>query len=73
MAPVDRRRLLLVALLWIAATGFGLAFADLTKVGPVLVTLWRGHGVHVGDLLALAAAYTPAALLSWWILRRPAE
>jgi hypothetical protein len=65
------RRLLLVIALWGAATLFGLAFAELTRVGPVILTISRGHGVHIGDLVALAAAYTPAALLSRRILRRP--
>jgi hypothetical protein len=64
-------RLLLVIALWAGATLFGLAFAELTKVGPVILNLGRGHGVHIGDLVALAAAYTPAALLSRRILRRP--
>ena len=64
-------RLLLLIALWGAATLFGLAFAELTRVGPVILTISRGHGVHIGDLVALAAAYTPAALLSRRILRRP--
>lgn len=70
MGGVDRRRLLLVIALWIAATGFGLAFADFTRVGPVLLTLGRGHGVHVGDLVALFLAYSAAALLTWWLRPR---
>jgi hypothetical protein len=70
MDLVDRRRLLLVIVLWTGATAFGLAFADFTKVGPVVLTLGRGHGVHVGDLLALCAVYAPTALMSRRILRR---
>jgi hypothetical protein len=66
---VDRRLLLLIAL-WAAATVFGLAFAELTKVGPVVLRLTHGHGVHVGDLVALAVAYTAAAWLSRRVLRR---
>jgi hypothetical protein len=64
------RRILLVLVLWAAATVFGLAFAELTRVGPVLLTLSRGHGVHVGDLMALFAAYVAAAWLTRRILRR---
>ena len=54
----------LILALWGAATAFGLAFAAWTAVGPVLLTLTRGHGVHAGDLVAFAAAYTRAAVLT---------
>ena len=54
---------------WGAATMFGLAFAELTRVGPVLLTLTRGHGIHAGDLLAFAAAYSVAAVLTRYLLR----
>ena len=64
------RRVLLVAALWIAATAFGLAFAAYTRVGPIVATLGGGHGVHVGDLLALFFAYTAAALLTRRLSRR---
>jgi hypothetical protein len=64
------RRLALVAALWTAATVFGLAIARWTAVGPVVLTLSRAHGVHVGDLVALAAAYAEAALLTRRLLRR---
>jgi len=64
------RRFALVAALWATATVFALAIARWTAVGPVVLTLSRGHGVHVGDLVALAAAYTEAALLTRRLLRR---
>ena len=56
--------------LWAAATVFGLAFAELTKVGPVVLRITRSHGVHAGDLVALTVAYVTAALPTWRILRR---
>ena len=56
--------------LWGAATAFGLAFAAWTAVGPVLVILTRGHGVHAGDLVAFAAAYSTAAVLTRRLLTR---
>ena len=56
--------------IWGTATAFGLAFALATKVGPVLLTLSRRHGVHVGDLLALLAAYTVAALATRFVLHQ---
>ncbi len=58
------RRAVLIVVTWAAATMFGLAFAELTKVGPVLLTLSYGHGIHVGDLVAFAAAYSAAAFLT---------
>ena len=63
------RRAVLIVVTWAAATFFGLAFAELTKVGPVLVALTSGHGIHVGDLVAFAAAYSAAALLTRQVLR----
>jgi len=63
------RRAILILTLWGAATAFGLAFAVWTHVGPVLLVFTRRHGVHVGDLVALGAAYAVAALLTHRILR----
>jgi hypothetical protein len=64
------RRLALISALWVAATVFALAIARWTAVGPIVLTLSRGHGVHVGDLVALAAAYAEAALLTRRLRRR---
>jgi hypothetical protein len=64
------RRLLAILAIWGAATAFGLAFAVGTAVGPVLLTLSRRHGVHVGDLVALVAAYTVAAVLTRYLLQQ---
>ena len=63
-------RLALVVALWATATAFGLAIARWTAVGPVVLALSRGHGVHVGDLVALTAAYAEAAVLTRRVLRR---
>lgn len=49
---------------WAAATAFGIAFAAFTTIGPVVLTLTPGHGVHAGDLIAFGAAYTAAAVLT---------
>lgn len=62
----SRRRLVLVGVLWAAATVFGLAFAAMTAIGPIVLPLSRNHGVHAGDLVAFAAAYVLAA---GWTLR----
>jgi hypothetical protein len=64
------RRSALVAALWATATVFALAIARWTAVGPIVLTLSRKHGVHVGDLVALAAAYAEAALLTRRLVRR---
>ena len=63
------RRALLTLVLWGAASAFALAFAAWTAVGPVLLVITRRHGVHVGDLVALLAAYTVAAVLTRRLLR----
>ena len=63
-AMTATHRTALIVALWGAATAFGLGFAAWTAVGPVLVVLTRGHGVHVGDLVAFTAAYSSAAVLT---------
>jgi hypothetical protein len=63
------RQAVLILAVWGAASAFGLAFAEYTKVGPVLLTLSRSHGVHVGDLVAMLASYTAAAVLTRRLLR----
>ena len=63
------RRAVSILAVWGAATMFGLAFAEVTKIGPVVLTLTRGHGIHAGDLLAFAAAYSVAAVLTRYLLR----
>jgi hypothetical protein len=72
-AGIDRRGALrpalLVAVLWAAATVFGLVFAATTTVGPVVLTLSPGHGVHVGDLVALLVACSAAAVQTRRVLR----
>lgn len=57
-------RLLLVGVIWIGATLFGLAVAAETKIGPTVLSLSYNHGVHLGDLVAFAGAYAVAAVLT---------
>jgi hypothetical protein len=66
---ISIRRAVSILIVWGTATTFGLAFAELTRVGPVLLTLSRGHGIHVGDLVAFAAAYSAAAFVTRYVLR----
>ena len=65
---ISIRRAVSILVVWGTATMFGLAFAELTRVGPVLVTLSRGHGIHVGDLVAFVAAYTAATFVTSYLL-----
>ncbi len=59
-----RGRVTLAVLAWIGATVVVLVVAAGTKIGPIVVRLSYNHGVHLGDLLAVGAAYTVAALIT---------
>ncbi|MFB9387098.1 hypothetical protein ACFFTK_28480 [Pseudonocardia petroleophila] len=61
---MPRSRLLRVAAVWVAATLFGLLVAATTRIGPIVASLSYNHGVHLGDLLAFAAAYLVAAAVT---------
>jgi hypothetical protein len=63
-------RVLAVLVVWCGAALFDLAVAKFTRIGPVLVNLGRGHGVHAGDLLAVAFTGFVAVLLTAVLLRR---
>lgn len=64
-------RLAVVALVWTAATLFGLAVAATTRIGPTVLELSYNHGVHLGDVLAFAGAYSFAAVLTALVLDGP--
>jgi hypothetical protein len=68
-STITWRRVVGIGAVWCIATVLVLGVAAATKIGPVLVTLTRGHGVHLGDAVALVVGYTAAALTTWWILR----
>jgi hypothetical protein len=53
-----------VIAVWVTATLLGLAVAATTRIGPVLLTVSGSHGVHLGDVLAFAAAYGAAILIT---------
>jgi len=63
-------RLVVVLAIWTAATALVLAFAAESSVGPVVLTLSRRHGVHLGDLVALAVAYAAALLITVVVVRQ---
>ncbi len=49
---------------WVTATLLGLAVAATTRIGPILLSVSSTHGVHLGDVLAFAAAYGAAILIT---------
>jgi hypothetical protein len=57
-------RAVVVVLAWAAATLLGLVVAVTTRIGPVVLTVSARHGVHLGDLLAFAAAYAAAVVIT---------
>ena len=63
--------LIVVALAWATAVAVSLSVAARTKVGPVVVQLSPTHGVHVGDVAAVAvgAAFATAVTLALRPLR----
>ena len=68
-STITWQRVVGVVAVWCVATVLVLVVAAETRIGPVLVTLTRRHGVHLGDAVALVVGYTAAALATWWILR----
>jgi hypothetical protein len=49
---------------------FVLMVAAETKIGPVVLTVSRSHGVHAGDVVAAVATYGAAVALTWRLLVR---
>jgi hypothetical protein len=64
------RRTMLIGV-WVAATLFGLGVAATTRIGPIVLTVSTSHGVHLGDLLAFAVAYSAALAIT--LRLRPAD
>lgn len=65
----------LVAVLWLAviwglAAGASLVMAAVTELGPVVYEINSRHGVHLGDLLAVALFTGFALVLSWMVISR---
>ena len=68
----DRRpgaRRIAVVAVWLLATVLGLCVAATTKIGPIVLNLAANHGVHLGDVIAFAAVYAVAALITHRLLR----
>jgi ABC-type sulfate transport system permease subunit len=64
---------------WGVAAVVTLAIAGETKIGPVVVTLTRNHGLHAGDVAAaaimslVALAVTVAVIAHYWKASRRAR
>lgn len=55
---------------WLAAAGIVLLVAADTSVGPVVLALSHRHGIHAGDLLALAVCFASALLVTVAVVGR---
>jgi hypothetical protein len=60
--------MLIIAVVWVGATLFGLAVAATTTVGPVVLELTSRHGVHFGDIVAFVGSYIVALLVTLVVL-----
>jgi hypothetical protein len=67
---IDRRRAAGVAAVWVIAAAVVLLFARVTAIGPVLLTFYGTHGVHLADLVVLLVAVVVAARLTVRLVRR---
>jgi hypothetical protein len=61
-------RFLLLVTTWGLATAAALLVSWQTKVGPVLAEVSHRHGVHLGDVLAFAVAWSWAGIVSLALL-----
>lgn len=62
-----------VLLTWAAAAATVLFVAAETSVGPVVMSLSKGHGIHLGDVAALIVAVAVALMITAWIVVRNAR
>jgi hypothetical protein len=58
-----------VAATWLGGAVTLLALGSTTKVGPVVLRLTEGHGVHAGDVFGAAVILAAAGVVTAWILR----
>ncbi len=76
--PSGRRRCSLVRvagllLAWVAAAAGALLVASETSFGPVVLDLSTNHGIHAGDLVAVAFGVVMATIATGVILWLTAE
>jgi hypothetical protein len=55
---------------WGLTVAMTLLFAHVTAIGPVLLTLTRTHGVHLGDIVFTLAAFGIAVMISLQLARQ---
>lgn len=68
--PTSPRRIPIVLGIWLVAAVTVLGVARMTAVGPVVLTLSNRHGVHLGDLAALALVVVAAVALTGRVVAR---
>jgi hypothetical protein len=64
-------RVLLIGAVWLVATVGVAAVATKTALGPIVLPLGRHRGVLAGDLLAVAALFGTAVLVTVGVALRP--
>jgi hypothetical protein len=72
-APVERHAglsVVLIAIIWAVAAAATLGVASETAVGPVVLRLSEGHGIHLGDIIFGFAAIISASAATWLSGRR---
>jgi hypothetical protein len=60
----------LVVLVWSLAALAALFVASDTRIGPVLIKISRGHGIHLGDALVFVLVTAAASSVTWLLVRR---
>jgi hypothetical protein len=63
------RKPVLIGITWIAATAICVVFSVATKMGPVVISVTRRHGIHLGDLIAFGLCYAVAIFVTYTIVR----
>jgi hypothetical protein len=58
-----------VGAVWGLTVAITLLFAHVTAIGPTLLTLSRTHGVHLGDVVFMLAAFGIAVLITLRLAR----
>ncbi len=60
--------MMIIAVVWVGATLFGLAVAATTRIGPVVLKVSTNHGIHFGDIAAFVGSYIAALFVTLVVL-----
>jgi hypothetical protein len=64
-----RRPVAELTAVWALTVAIILLFAHVTAIGPILLTLSRTHGVHLGDVVFTLAAFAIAVMITLQLAR----